>query len=664
MTWIFIVIGIICVVAIIACYNHVEKLNRIIEERQEDLARAKTEAERKESQMLVSFSKQTSELRQKLEDASTDLQITKAQWEWMSKEKSTLATERDQWKAQAEQATAENETLKTFQANATEEIAQLKAALAALQTEKAEWEEKYESESQQWSQQKRALVNQIRPATTSPAQVASAEVPSPFALEGILLTAENMVLGERSTSHPDQLTNALIYEGETQISPLLERTRRESSLYPALYQPGNGVPVLIPTPIQPIAAQGMTATLRDALQQALSNIPGIQLLDTVALPIRNRTYGYIPSIALYVERGHFYVDIEVDTPHTATGQSIHYQGGADHLRNLYFLENGWAVFRFAEQQVAQHKDQLVDLILQQLAVLTDRADLDREVDMEPIWLNRWSREERAENATAPDPVFQGIAPDIDILIDHSAPCQKLVDKVKGHPYTKVTLHNDYEYVFVADSLKRSTEGYEQGWAVTDVIEQQKVFIPFSEIVQISYLDSLWLSPELVFGDEFAMEEWDQLGNALKEAAYGARPIHIQYQPQEGAAVEQDVLYLSHYFTQQDTGEIIPWEQTAPLLFAESYLHADFQEFAGYSLTTQKTEFFAAYQIKRFALYNCHKPGACYNETDLWNCFEAGLPQIAQQLYQLFHEEKQKEVAELSEQSDYKEAFERMVNPKA
>ena len=197
-----------------------------------------------------------------------------------------------------------------------------------------------------------------------------------------------------------------------------------------------------------------------------------------------------------------------------------------------------------------------------------------------------------------------------------------------------------------------------------MIEQQKVFIPFSEIVQISYLDSLWLSPELVFGDEFAMEEWDQLGNALKEAAYGARPIHIQYQPQEGAAVEQDVLYLSHYFTQPDTGEIIPWEQTAPLLFAESYLHADFQEFAGYSLTTQKTEFFAAYQIKRFALYNCHKPGACYNETDLWNCFEAGLPQIAQQLYQLFHEEKRKEVAELSEQSDYKEAFERMLNQQA
>lgn len=664
MTWIFIVIGIICVVAIIACYNHVEKLNRIIEERQEDLARAKAQAERKESQMLVSFSKQTSELRQKLEDASTDLQITKAQWEWMSKEKTALAAERDQWKERAEQATAENETLKTCQANATEEITQLKTALSALQAEKAAWEEKYESESQQWNQQKRELVNQIRPATASPAQVAPAEVPTPFALAGILLTAENMVLGERSTSHPDQLTNALIYEGETQISPLLERTRRESTLYPALYQPGNGVPVLVPTPIQPIAAQGMTATLRDALQQALSNIPGIQLLDTVALPIRNRTYGYIPSIALYVERGHFYVDIEVDAPHTATGQSIHYQGGADHLQNLYFLENGWAVFRFAEQQVVAHKEQIVDLILQQLAVLTERTDLDREVDMEPIWLNRWSREERAENTTAPEPVFQGMAPDIDILIDHSAHCQKLVDKVKGHPYTKVTLHNDYEYVFVPESLKPSTEGYERGWAVTDVIEQQKVFIPFSEIVHISYLDSLWLSPELVFGEEFAMEEWEQLGNELKEAAYGARPIHIQYQPKEGTAVEQDVLYLSHYFTQQDTGEIIPWEQTAPLLFAESYLHADFQEFAGYSLTTQKTEPFAAYQIKRFALYNCHKPGACYNETDLWNCFEAGLPQIAQQLYQLFHEEKRKQVAELSEQSDYKEAFERMVNQQA
>ena len=114
MTWIFIVIGIICVGAIIACYNHVEKLHRIIEERQEDLTRAKAEAERKENKLLVSFSKQTSELRQKLEDTTTDLQITKAQWEWMSKEKTALTTERDQWKAQAEQAASENEALQTF----------------------------------------------------------------------------------------------------------------------------------------------------------------------------------------------------------------------------------------------------------------------------------------------------------------------------------------------------------------------------------------------------------------------------------------------------------------------------------------------------------------------------------------------------------------------
>ena len=663
MTWIFSVIGIICVAAIIACYNHVEKLNRIIDERQEDLKRAKAEAERKESKLLVSFSKQTSELRQKLEDMNTDLQITKAQWEWMSKEKNTLTAERDQWKERAEQATAENETLKTFQANATEEIAQLKASLSALQTEKAEWEDRYQSESQQWSQQKRELVNQIRPSTTvSPAQIASAELPAPFESAGIRFTEEGMVLGERSAAHPEQLTNALIYEGETRINPLLERTRRESTLYPALYQPGNGVPVLSPSPIRPIAAQGMIADLRDALQQALSGTKGIQLLDTVALPVRNRTYGYIPGIALYVESGHFYVDIEVDAPRSATDQPIHCLGSADHLRNLYFLENGWAVFRFAEQQVAQHKERIVDLILQQLAVLTDRSDLDREVDLEEVWLNRWSQAETTEAVT--DTPFPGMSPDIDILVDHTARCQKGIDKVKGHPYTKVTLQNDYEYVFVADSLKQDTEGYERGWAVTDVIEQQKVFIPFSEIVRITYLDSLWLSPELVIGEEFAMEEWEQLGKGLKEAAYGARPIHILYQPKEGAAVEQDVLYLSHYFTQPETGEIIPWEQTAPLLFEESYLQVDFQEFAGYSLATRETQLFTAYLIKRFGLYDCHKPGACYNETDLWNCFEAGVPEIARQLYQLFHAEKRHYVAVSSEQTAYKAELAHLVSQQA
>ena len=219
-------------------------------------------------------------------------------------------------------------------------------------------------------------------------------------------------------------------------------------------------------------------------------------------------------------------------------------------------------------------------------------------------------------------------------------------------------------MFVADSAQISTEGFERGWAVSDVIEHKRVFIPFAETVAVSFLDNLWLSPELVIGEEIAMEEWDQLGKTLKEAAYGARPVHVHYSSQEGTVVEQDVLYLSHYFTQNETGEIVPWEQTAPLLFEESYLQADFQDFAGYVSTAQETQAFTAYRIRRLCLYNCHKPGAGYNETDLWTCLQAEEFAIAQQLYALFHEEKRKQVAALSEQSDYKEAFTRMVNQQA
>lgn len=665
MTWFFIGIGIICVGAIIAFYNHVEKLKRIIEERQEDLVAAKAAAERKESKMLVSFSKQTSELRQKLEDATTDLQITKAQWEWMSKEKSALATERDQWKEKAEQAMAEHDELKVFQSHATAEIAQLKAALDAVKTEKTEWKEKYHSESEQWHQQKKELVNQLRPAGGISAKATSAHSSNLYDVGDILLTGEGMVLGERSTIHPDQLTNALIYEGETQISPLLERTRRESDLYPAMYQPGDGVSVLIPFPIQPIALQGMTAVLREALLEALSHKPDIQLLDAVALPIRNRTYGYVPSIALYVEPLHLYVDIEVDTPYTDNeGQRVHGRNGADHLRNLYFLENGWVVFRFAARQVAQHVDKLVALILQQLAVLTDRADLDQEVDLADVWLPRAAYVEAeflSTHSSLTLSAFQGMKPAIDILKDHTARCQNMLEKVKGHLYAKVTLYNDYEYVFVADSAQLCTEGFERGWAVSDVIEQKRVFIPFAEIVAVSFLDSLWLSQEIVIGEEISMAEWDQLGKALKEAAYGARPVHLQYLSNEGTVLDQDVLYLSHYFTQNETGEIVPWEQTAPLLFEESYLQADFQDFAGYASTMQEMRSYTAYQIRRLCLYNCHKPGSGYNETDLWTCLQAGKLDIARQLYAIFHEEKRKQVAELSEQSDYKEAFACMLN---
>ena len=671
------IVGIIvCLVILIAFYNRIEKLKRTIEEKEEDLTAAKTAAERKESKMLVSFSEQTSALRKQIDEINNLYQVAQAQLEQIQKEMPLRTADRDNWKKQAQSALEENSAQKALLDSATQELEALKLTLQNLQAEKTEWQDKYQTESQHWNQQKKLLVDQIRgnqspqaennsvkPTTLQPTdQPAPQESPATYEVDGIKLTTENMVLGEATEEHPERLTNALIYEGVTQIQPIVGPAREEGTLYPTFSQPKNGVSVLTPCSIHPTAKPYATNVIRKQLQKACADQSQIQLLEEVAIPIRNRSYGYVPDIALYVPCGNFYIAIEIDAPYSWPAQQpTHYLSGPDHLLDLYLNENGWVVFRMAEQQAIEYPEKMVDLLWQQLAFLTNQTQFYREVDLEGIWIDRWTFEQAQSMAASqlrssylPQEALQEEQsdnesespeqlPDITILTDPSAEFQKRLAKMEGHPYTKVTLRtNDYDYLFVTGSAKEEQQDYERGWTITDIIEQKKVFIPFAEVAQITGLDSLWLHPELVIGEDFSMEDWEALCAQIKEAAYGTHPVHLQQLSKEGESLELDVLFLSHWLTQDGTEQPIPSEQAAAWLFGTSYLRSDLQDFAGWSLQEKATRVFSAYQIKRFSLYNCHKPGSDYGANDLWSCLEAGLPQVAKQLYAIFTPEKQEQ----------------------
>ncbi|MEH0156207.1 hypothetical protein V6R21_18805 [Limibacter armeniacum] len=64
---------------------------------------------------------------------------------------------------------------------------------------------------------------------------------------------------------------------------------------------------------------------------------------------------YVPDI-VYKDHTGLHIDIEIDEPYSVeSGEPIHYIG-ADDRRNRFFLENGWVVMRFSEEQVKRYPD--------------------------------------------------------------------------------------------------------------------------------------------------------------------------------------------------------------------------------------------------------------------------------------------------------------------
>lgn len=666
---------IVCLGIAIAVFNRIEKLKRTIEAKQADLEEAKAESIRKENRLLVSFTEQSADFRKKMEMAEDELHFVKDQYDEMLKDQTTLTEDRDKWKAKAEVATTENNDLKQTKDSLSQECDSLQQALQTAQAQKEEWEEKYTAESARWDAQKRALVGQLRQGESleAPQPAAQAEAtevvpkgdPTRYHLcDGVIITYESMVAGEPSPTHPSQLTNTLLYDGFTTINPLCGSSRSEHDSYPALMLPRNGAAVLSPVSIQRAAEHPLLTALRTRLKEALAHKEGIRLLGPVALPVRGRTYGYVAELAIYVQTANLYVSIQIDAPYTlSTRQPLHAIGGADLLHDLYFAENGWAVFRVAEQQLAEHPAEVDALLMQQLALMAGRLDLYREADAEAIGLDRWTASQADEMAQAkqregylPQPAqaalrqltptpFEGESPAADILAADTASLEKQLKRMKGHPYTKVSVRtNDYEYLFMTGSEQPTTQGYERGWFVTDIIEEKKVFIPLSDITALTALDQPWLYPELAIGDELSMADWDQLGAWLKEAAYGSRPISLQYKEGDTLTEAQNVLYLTHLFTLPHSDETVGWQQASALLFSVDSLKDDLQNFTGYLPKTADSRSFNAYQVKRIGLYNCHKPAADYGMADLLNCVQTGATDVMKLLYDTWGVEKRYKAA--------------------
>ncbi|WP_026100390.1 hypothetical protein [Fortiea contorta] len=88
-----------------------------------------------------------------------------------------------------------------------------------------------------------------------------------------------------------------------------------------------------------------------------------------------------------------HIDIEVDESHSfATGEPTHCIGDDDY-RNKCFVEAGWVVIRFAEEQVVNQPGRCCRFIANVLAKVTNNTDINKQfADVLPVTpMKQWSR---------------------------------------------------------------------------------------------------------------------------------------------------------------------------------------------------------------------------------------------------------------------------------
>ena len=95
--------------------------------------------------------------------------------------------------------------------------------------------------------------------------------------------------------------------------------------------------------------------------------------------------GYVPDFAYVDEATGLCIDIEIDEPYSMPEkQPIHFVGEDDY-RNCYFMDNGWFIVRFAEEQIANQPNACLGYIRS----VIDNILQNSEVNVTPVPVSRW-----------------------------------------------------------------------------------------------------------------------------------------------------------------------------------------------------------------------------------------------------------------------------------
>ncbi|MFP5274905.1 hypothetical protein [Coleofasciculus sp.] len=118
------------------------------------------------------------------------------------------------------------------------------------------------------------------------------------------------------------------------------------------------------------------------------------------VPIPNYQHNYSTDFCLSIPEVNLWIDIEIDEPYDyKSGKPTHCcDDGRDANRNTFFLNNGWVVIRFSEQQVVDYPESCCKEIASVIKKLTGievfykRLENVPQLTSSPLWTKRQAKE--------------------------------------------------------------------------------------------------------------------------------------------------------------------------------------------------------------------------------------------------------------------------------
>lgn len=405
--------------------------------------------------------------------------------------------------------------------------------------------------------------------------------------------------------------------------------------------------------------------LYHALKEVFKYEPEIDVLQNISLPIRNRNYGYKPDIAVIWKRYGIYFDIEIDEPYDIlTRRPIHYKGCADVLRNAYFIDSGWFVYRVPEINVVNNTVDVAKDIADSISQLVMDSRFVFDIDMEdiPCWTyeqaKAWAEENYRENYLGIDPVvpeeprdeepepmdtdssqvycaprnFVFVRPDSDILDDRYEDERSMImeDASKAKYLKLKRIYDGYEFVTVKNSIKFCVEAYCYGIRFDDVVEDKSCFLGFCDLDSWQPMDELFRKP---MSDDWEINIWDCIRQC--------NPIKMRYTSQSGERERKDFYLTPWYDWFYDDPEMKKYKEGAcPLLLQVGcgWIHESVAQverltyFCAQDSYRNELRTFKVSRMQDVKIYDCFKPLYVYGVNYLWELLTKGYGKEVEDLY--------------------------------
>lgn len=470
--------------------------------------------------------------------------------------------------------------------------------------------------------------------------------------------------GKRIKHQSTTETGNLIYEGKTEYY-LNKAGDIENYSYPALLIPFENTPILQYRTKRYATGGVVEPLLVNALNVLKETEPEIEVLQNISLPVRNRTYGYMPDIAIIWKKKNLFIDIEIDEPYDIVSRKpIHYKDCGDSLRNSYFIDNGWNVIRIAEKQIVDDCSKIVDYIKFSICLLTNDLRFLVSIDIARMRIDRWDYAEAEKWATdnfrekylgiknitlsssdleytsldeyiLQEPTIstvEFIKPSEDIIEDRYNDIRNsILFECKKAKYIIFTLKSkSYDYVALTNEIKFCMQNMQYGLELYDVIEHKYVFIQFQAVENFYGCDNII---KQVFN---TIEDWPVL---LKEAMIDSNPIEIFYDTNDqGHPILRTVLYITPWYELYNDDNRKNYSAETLLDYANSIKFETLETmdkvsyFTGYCTYRKDIRTFNTHRIKGGRIFNCHKNIHEIKVNDIWNVLTKGYADMVIRMY--------------------------------